>query len=306
MDFLPAVRSETLDDAIVKTVAFFDVLEYVLTIEELSERLLGFDASASEVERGVRASGRVEVRERDGHMYVSLPGRVTLIDQRVQYGAADSRLWDRVQRYAWVFRCVPFLRGVYVCNRLAITQGTPGSDIDIFVVAQEGRMFLVRTLLLMWFQILGVRRYGRKVPGRFCLSFFVDTAGADLRPLLLPSEDVYFAYWLLLLQPVMRGFDIYEVNPWLREYFSERLLRTRAGVSHRYPVNFFGYLFRRVFEGRLGRFIEEKLSTWQLARARAKHQSLGAPEGVVLDEHCLKFHDRDMRKVYLQKWKDVL
>lgn len=290
----------------VKTVAFFDVLGYVLTIQELSERLLGFDASATEVESCVRTSARVQVLVRDEAEYVFLPRGVDLVDRRVRYNTTDSQLWERVQRYGWVFQCVPFLRGGYICNRLAITQGTPGSDIDIFVVAQEGRMFLVRTLLMMWFQLLGVRRHGRKISGRFCLSFFVDTAGADLNPLLLPSEDVYFAYWLLLLHPVTHGFDIYEANPWLRGYFSKRLLRERSGISHRYPVNFVGYLFRRLFEGRLGSFVEKKLSVWQLKRARAKHQSLGTPDGVVLNEHCLKFHDRDMRKAYLQTWKELL
>lgn len=306
MDFLPTVRSETLEDAIVKTVAFFDVLEYVLTTQELSERLLGFDASVGEVKSCVRASARVQMLIQDEVEYVFLPGSVGLIDRRMRYSSTDSQLWERIRQYAWVFRCVPFLRGVYVCNRLAITQGTPGSDIDIFVVAQEGRMFLVRTLLIIWFQILGVRRYGRHVSRRFCLSFFVDTKGTDLRGLLLPSEDVYFAYWLLLLQPVMRGFDIYEANPWLRGYFSDRLLREQSGVSHRYPVNFAGYLFRRMLEGRFGSFIEKKLSAWQLIRARRKHQSLGSPEGVVLDEHCLKFHDRDMRKAYHEAWRRLV
>lgn len=297
MDFLPVVSSGSLEDAIVKTVAFFDVFDYPLTVDEVSERLLGFEASREDIQHTVQKSERILFI--DG--YVVFPQRERIVALRLQNVSQDLALWKRVKKYEWIFRCVPFLHGVYVCNRLAISQGIEESDIDLFVVADTGRMFFVRTMLLVIFQIFGARRHGDKIPGRFCLSFFVDMSAADLSPLLLGS-DIYFAYWFLLLKPLYGIFDIAKMNTWIEEYFSKNILPSSSDVNFSRP-NFFGDFLQWIFGGKFGNFIERRLMSWQLARAVKKSEALGKPDGLVLTEHCLKFHDHDMRSQYFREWK---
>lgn len=59
----------------------------------------------------------------------------------------------RVRLWAWIFRWIPFVEEVYLCNSLALTQADRGSDIDVFVVLRRGRMFLARAILLFVFHI---------------------------------------------------------------------------------------------------------------------------------------------------------
>lgn len=299
MDFLPAISSPRLEDAIVKTVAFFDVLEYPLTVQEVSDRLLGYVASESDILVCLRGTDRLIMMRG----YVVFPGRERLIEQRLSQVAADQRLWKRVRKYAWVFRVVPFVQEVYICNRLAITQGTDESDIDVFVVARQGRMFFVRTLLLGLFQLFGVRRHGSRVAGRFCLSFFVDSSSRDLEGFSDSSSDVYFAYWLLLLRPLFAHEDIRFSNPWLEKYFPRELVIRQAQQTQSSGSSFVRRGLERLFSGTFGDFVEKRLVSWQLLRARKKFEAMGSPHGVVLTEHALKFHDRDMRRQYFSEWR---
>lgn len=300
--FLPTVSSESLDEAIFKTVAFFDVFDFPLRMQELSERLLAYEATEDEVRGVAEVSQRVHFV--DG--YVILPGREEIIARRQTNLACDLELWKTIQRYLWIFQAVPGVVSVSICNRLAMTQGAVESDIDIFVVAREGRMFFVRSCLLLLTHIFGVRRHDDKVSARFCLSFFVDRSSTNLERLAEGPSDIYLAYWTLLLHPVVGALDMCRENPWLAKFFSQRVLEQQRGGTASPRFSFIRLLLSVVSAGWLGDFIERRLMAWQLPRAQAKYQALGRPFGVVLSEHTLKFHDRDMRNEYLVAWEERL
>src|SRR3989338_8633583 len=134
----------------------------------------------------------------------------------------ERKLWNRVDRFVWWLRFVPFLRMVAVCNNLSFSKGTSeklpsaastaslpcrrigntavastpcflaygsfsgvpkvddDSDIDLFIVARAGRLFIVRSFSILILHVLGVRLHGKKIKGRFCLSFFIDDTALDL------------------------------------------------------------------------------------------------------------------------------
>ena len=291
--FLLPVAAYGLEDAIYKTVAFFDVLDYCLTAEEISDRLMGFRASSEEILLGLAMCSQVEA---DG-VYYFLKGKSKLVKLRIDNQIHHSEMWKKVERLRWIFSITPFLKGAYVFNTLAMTQARPGSDIDVLIVTDRNRLFIARTWLLIVTQILGVRRHGAKVEGRLCLSFFVDRDHVNFSELLLKPYDVYFAYWLLLLKPV--GFfssSLLGSNVWMEGYFSEEVL-TR-GESVRDVVS------SRSFLMKFWNKVELLLLNWQLKRACAKFVAMGRPHGVVLEKHCLKFHDQDMRESYRKEWEE--
>lgn len=209
-----------------------------------------------------------------------------------------------MNRYAPVLRICPFVRMVAVCNNLALGKVDEKSDIDLFVVAKRNRLFVARTFLTLFLHLLGVRRHGKKVAGRFCLSFFVDDSFLNLSPIAI-ENDIYLAFWLKSMRPIVdegiaRRFLV--ENDWARRFFENDeefaidlgLVRIRKSLVKKFWEKLLGGVF--------GDFCESKLRGWQLFRAQEKAKLLPDTSGLLINEHILKFHNIDRRREYRNKW----
>ncbi len=216
----------------------------------------------------------------------------------------EKKLWRRVNRFCFIFRICPFVRMISVCNNLAFGNVDERSDIDVFVVAKKGRLFMVRTFLTFFLHIFGVRRYGKKISGRFCLSFFIDDSFLDLSSVAI-KNDVYLAYWLKSMLPVVDdgvSFDLVRANLWAREFFvNEKSFEISLEKVCR-KKSFVKKVLEFVFGGAIGDFFEEKLKSWQILRAEKKMDRLMEKSGLMIAQNVLKFHNVDRRREYRDKW----
>ncbi len=225
----------------------------------------------------------------------------------------EEKLWKRVERYVPFLQLVPFVRMVAVCNNLSFGNVDDDSDIDLFIVAEKGRLFIVRTMITAIFQILGVRRHGKKVNGRFCLSFFIDEEMADLSAIAL-DNDFYLAYWIPHLLPVIderngAGLFYSEVflskNAWVHDYFDTKLLISRKHLIVKSGFfRFFQRILNFILIGLFGKLIEGVLKKWQLKRARKKASIADERSNLLVKENILKFHNVDRRREYNLKWAE--
>lgn len=216
----------------------------------------------------------------------------------------EKQMWRKVEKYVGLLNFVPFLRMVAVCNNLAFSNLNEKSDIDLFIVARTGRLFIVRSFVTAVLHLAGVRRHGKKVAGRFCLSFFVDDSALDLSSIAI-EDDVYLRVWIKTLVPVIDdgvSKDFVVSNSWIDdslEISSSEMTR---------PVFLLGksktkVLLHWLFSGKLGDFIENRLSKWQLKRAREKAATVADSTNLLINEHILKFHNFDRRREYRNLWK---
>jgi hypothetical protein len=120
----------------------------------------------------------------------------------------ELKLIEKTQKYARLVSWIPGLRMMALCNSLSMYASDPDSDIDLFIVSNPGRIWLVRGLITGIFHILGVRRHGEKVVGRFCLSFFITTNVLDMSQIAL-EKDPYLEAWAYHLMPILDRGDVY-------------------------------------------------------------------------------------------------
>src|SRR5206468_9568936 len=81
--------------------------------------------------------------------YYSLAGRVNVAQVRQQRETQSRHVWRKAAIYSrWVSR-LPFVRMVAVAGALAVSNIGDLPDIDLLVVAQEGRVWLCRRALIM-------------------------------------------------------------------------------------------------------------------------------------------------------------
>ena len=296
-----------LVEAILKTIKFYDLFDFPLTLEEIKDYLYKYFAPLHVKE----LRGTLDHLVDEGKLsflkeFYILPGRENTIEIRKTRKFIAEKFWNRVKLYGQYMRAVPFVKMIGVCNNLAHDNPNEQSDIDLFIVVKPGRMWLARLAITLILQFYGVRRYGDKVAGRFCLSFFVTENKLDMSELELKPEDPYLAYWVKNLTPVY-GEKTYEAfkeknEAWLKTYgltFSDDRKRHMYLYNERKTKRFAEW----IFSGWMGDFFEWVLKKTFKRKTLKNKERLGSNSCVVVTDDMLKFHNHDKRKEYYEGWQ---
>lgn len=298
----------TLEQSILATLAYFDIAELPLTSIEVWINLYRRDDGYPDVLATLDhlvASRRAESR----NGFFTLPGRTDLIEERQRRIVTSQALWRRVMRGGAIMRWAPFIEWIAVCNRLALDNTTPSSDIDLLISVRNDRIWMTRLLVTAMMSIMRFRRHGQKIAGRICLSFYVTPAAYDFRSHSIGPEDVHFRYWASQLVPIIgqSSFDLFwDRNvDWIQECIPNAR-RPRVAPHHR--LDDARPWLRRACElflgGNLGSLLERLLGAsqrWWMDRARIRRtgtREILATSGVVISHEMLKFHERDRRAWY--------
>ncbi len=298
-----------IQQAVLSTLAYFELFEVPLTRSELADYLLFLSPDDAELSLYLKDSSYVH--ERGG--YFSSRTDEDFWQEWEDKKRRSQEFFKKVKRWNWLFSLCPFVRLVGVCNSLPISDVRENSDIDLFVVAKPGKLFTARLTLTILSSLFALRRHGKHVKGRFCLSFYVTEDALDLSPLALRDEkeaifDPYLAFWLRSLEPVAGDYLIYESllkrnRDWLSPYFHREIKRKRY---FRRP--------KKILEGvqsALEWLLKSNaVETWcrekQWGRALSKYQQLEDKSGTVISNQILKFHDHDARLGIRTAWQKKL
>lgn len=210
---------------------------------------------------------------------------------------SEIRLFERAQKYLRLVSWIPGIRMVAVCNSLSMYASDADSDIDLFVVTDPNRMWFVRIVMSGIFQILGVRRHGKCVSERFCLSFFCTTKALDFGTFAI-DNDIYLRTWIRYLKPVLDIGGTYgrflEANAeWAPTENSKETTRF-LNMEKPLPKEWLGWLWNTLNDAL--RYVFEPVTLHEYER-------LGKPWGIIVSDDMLKFHREDARKEIRSIWQ---
>ena len=215
-----------LKQSIIKTLAYFDIFDYPLTKEELFRYLYTEDMQVRDYTGFLDQLEQFNINNKDGFYF--LPGRedniverqskIKLIEKKMKIG------YRGIKKLRWI----PFLRAVFVCNTVASGSVDENSDIDLFIITNTKRLWLVRFFATVTLKLFGLRTSGRQVKDKICLSFYVaedslkyqtifstklkelgysfDIAENGLAALELYKKNQYDLIFMDCDMPVMDGF----------------------------------------------------------------------------------------------------
>lgn len=282
-----------------------------MSAKELEEHLFKWNDTIRHISLYLNQSPKVE-QTSNGRF--CLRENQSLNGQKINDENRASELWRKVKKVRWLFQLIPNIRMVAVCNTLAINHAEETSDIDLFVVTKKNRMFTTRFILTAILHLVRQRRHGSKIKGRFCLSLFVDESYLNLGSLQLLPYDIYLAYWIKTLQPLI-GKKTYvnflEINrKWLSRYFEKNIdpqEKNMMGKWNGFILRVFQFLGELLINNPLGDKIEKTLARWQIARAKRKKEALNEGNAnIIIKKNILKFHNIDRRKEYRALWEEKL
>lgn len=288
----------SLQGAIVRTIAFFDLFDYPLTDREVWQWLWGYKCGFSEV-YGALDSGQRGIGSKNGFYF--LAGREGIIEKRLKKYNYTERKFRRAIRIAKLLRLVPWIKMMAVGNNIGAHNLSDGGDIDFFIVTEDGRIWISRFFCVLVVKFLGLRPEGMETKDKICLSFFVSESGSDLKDLMI-DEDIYFVYWMAGLTPIFAkdGFDFFGRNGWVRKRLpnigtEKIILKRRIEGSGCMILKYLGgleFLFKR---------LQEKILPEELKKIADNPLADGS--NVVINDKILKLHSNDRREFFRDEWK---
>jgi hypothetical protein len=248
-----------LERAIVQAVAYADVFDYPLTVEEIHRYLIGIRARRGDVRaalangpRGLTRSGR----------YVTLAGRESAIETRKARAAHAVEYWRSAVLYGRRMSNLPFVRMVAVTGGLAMDNVSDG-DIDYLVVTEPGRLWLCRAI------IVGLVRLAALRGTELCPNYLLAE-----HALVLNERNLFTAHEVTQMVPLV-GMETYQrlrdVNRWTDEY-----LPNAPGSPRRLaPLELGARRTRRIVERTLRAGVCARFERWEMNRKIRKLRSRG-------------------------------
>ena len=278
-------------DSILATIVYADLFDYPLTLDEITRYQVG--TSYTSVRIADALAGDPALRQRLAHIngYYSLSERSNLATVRRGREQRSRRLWRKAILYSrWVSN-MPFVRMVAVTGALSMHNVGSVPDIDLLVVAREGRVWTCRRALI------GCVRLARLMGDDLCPNYILSESS-----LRLDQRDLYTAHELAQMVP-MSGLPVFR-----------RMLRANEWAASYLPGAFGPLGFdtppeparpmQRPIEALLRRSAFDPWETWELRRMRAKlRPALGSAAEVVCSPAQCKGHTGLHRQTVLERYE---
>lgn len=217
---------DPLSAALMRTIFYFDIFDFPLQFEELFRYCQEHAAPVHEVK--IALNGLVEagwlMEEKD---FFFLPGREFVVQRRIEGAQRVPGAMQKALCYSRIIAAFPFVQCICISGSLSKGYMDERSDIDYFVIAKAGRLWLCRTLLVLFRKIflLNSHQY-------FCLNYFIDD-----NILSIPDHNLFTATELAFVIPVYNP-ELYEKlmqeNTWLIHYYPNYTVQLPAScIPHR-------------------------------------------------------------------------
>ena len=211
-----------------------------------------------------------------------------------------------INKFWWLYRSLPFVKEIYLCNSITFNALKNDSDIDLFIVTKNDRLRLARFFSVLMFSILWLKRSLKKKNKKFCLSFYIIQDAKNLYSISLPKVDIYLTYWLVHLVPLYFEDGInnkiftenkwinnilpnfpkkFIINIWNKIFYWKTKIKKILEFIFWWPIWFISQLLTKII--RLPIVIKKKNKLWDKWW------------GILINNHMLKFHNDKRKKIHL-------
>jgi len=204
----PASPTSTLEADVLRTLLYFDIFRYPLTAAEIYRFLPSNSTSPEEIERCAKKARLKSVIRKSASYYQLKSTDEGAVGERVRNEARARTYWRIAVVFGRLVGMFPFVRGVFVSGELSKGVARKGSDIDFVVVTAEGRLWICRTLLVLFKKLFLFN--SRKF---FCINHFLTVDHLEVS-----DRNFYTAVELATLRPVVNGpllARLLRANAWL-------------------------------------------------------------------------------------------
>jgi hypothetical protein len=250
----------SINDAIdlVSPILYFDIFNYPLSLSEIhSYTKLKIEP---EVKLKQWLAFFVEldlIQYADG--FYGIKNIENNISRRKLGNVMAKTVLAKAEKYISLISKFPFVRAIFISGSLSKNYADVNSDVDYFIVAQKNRLWVCRTLLVVFKKIFlfNSKKY-------FCVNYFVGTDNLEI-----PDKNIFTATEIATLLPV-HNQQVYHTflssNKWVFDFFPNK---QNNAISHD-SINMSTNYFEFIFAGKFGNWLDDFFMRVTLSRWKSK------------------------------------
>ena len=204
------------------------------------------------------------------------------------------------------------MKAIFICNNLAYQNASEGSDIDLAIICENNRIWTARFFSTLLMKMLGQRPTENKHQDKICQSFFITTCNLNLKSLAY-KNDIHFTYWLNQFLPIYGKPELIEKffnsNSWTKKCLPnfEPITTNERWVIKSKSLNkrFFELILKtKLIGGPLNKLL--KILQLKILPKNLNNLAKEDNTNVVISDEVLKFHDKDKRIQFRDKWEKTI
>jgi hypothetical protein len=285
-----------VEAGVLKALLYFDIFQYPLTATELGKLHPLQETKEKEIAAALQQLCSHRLIFQHGEFY-QIPETPSYAARREKGNALAAERMTKALKRSQLVAAFPFVEAVMISGSLSKNYMEPGSDIDFFVVAKPGRLWVARTLLIGFKKVFLFNSHKD-----FCLNYFIDTDHLEIE-----DKNIFTATEVAYLLPTHNP-ALYKAfraaNAWADTYYPNHGLRCLdqcAEMPHP-PIKRFG---EWLLKGWLGEALDARFMRVTMKRWQQKFTHLDAPRfevamrsrKYVSKHHPSAFQDRVMTKL---------
>lgn len=193
------------------------------------------------------------------------------IEQRLECEKRFESMLPKIKRYARLVSMFPFVEFVGISGSCAKGLFSKKADVDYFIITKPGKLWLCRTLLILFKKLilLNSRTF-------FCLNYFIDSNNLEI-----PDKNLFVAHELMALSPV-NNLELHaaflKANTWAVEKFPNANPVNKKLLVNQQSTWQWRKIVEPLFENKIGNKLENFLLKYTLATWKKRFPHLGNEE----------------------------
>lgn len=295
--------NKEIERAIIKTLVYSDIFNYPLSKEELWKFLIGKKTDKKNFIKLKLLKSLPRIVCLKKNLYY-LYGRKKTIDIRNAREKESRKKIYIARKVIKKLSFVPTIQFIGISGALSLKNSGKKDDIDLFIIASRGSLWLTRLIMIIFLLLMGMyrRRNQSKVSDKICLNMLIDDSVLSFPKV---RQNLYTAHEIVQMMPVFDRNDTYNKfrseNKWVEKFLPNaidtRILRhkdikRKDKKSLSIPISQYLNIFLGPFE-RLAKIIQ----LWFIK----KHITTET-----VNDNFLAFHPLDYKKSILKEYNKRL
>jgi len=244
-----------------KTLLYFSIFKYPLSAEEIY--LFSAATDQSEIKNELEYLKKKGVISSDNSYYF-LDGNLESVSRRIEGNKMAKSVMEKAIKKGVLIAKFPYVKAVGISGALSKNYHDKNGDVDFFVITESERLWVARTLLMLYKKIflLNSRKF-------FCINYFISENSLEIS-----EKNIFTATELLTLIPVSGDFaSFYNQNQWVSN-FLPNLEIGKSSIKNLKNKPFITKAIELIFNTKIGNILEKLFLKMTLKKWNTKFQTL--------------------------------